>query len=192
MKKMFLMAAVAVMTATTGAFAQGYRFGDVKPFEFEVGAGVAMGNRPSGTQVAPGAFFLIEGRYNVPGTPFDVGVQGYMGGYHRNNVAPVDGHRSGRYIMPRIVTLYGDYNFRQWRRVSLFGGAGLGYARVVNKHSGSGVGNTVRENFLAITPRVGAEFFHRVRLTFDCKLVSKYYSAFGVNVGFVLGGGARE
>jgi len=196
MKKLFLMAAVAVMTAVS-ANAQEHRFGDVMPFEFEAGVGVATGNQPSGTTVSPGAILYIEGRYNIPNTPFDVGMQGYLGNFWRDNVALVDGHRLGRHIMPRLVTVYGDYNLRQWRRVSLFGGVGLGYARVINKQSGGigfgiNIGNDVRENFLAVTPRVGAEFFHRVRLSVDCKIISKYYSCFGVNLGFTFGGGIQE
>jgi len=186
------MAAVAVMTAVS-ANAQG-EFGDVKPFEFEAGFGMATGGKSNGTKVTPGAALYIEGRYNIQNSPFDVGLQGYLSNFDRDNVM-VDGRRLDMHIMPRLVTVYGDYNFRQWKRVSLFGGLGLGCAHVINQRQGEtgfGIGNTVRDNFFAVTPRIGAELFNHIRLTVDYKIISKDYSCLGINLGFAFGGGVRK
>jgi len=117
-----------------------------------------------------------------------------MGNYDRDGV-PVDGQKLDMHIMPRAVTLFGDYNLRPWRRVSFFGGLGAGYANVINQRQGEtglGIGNTTRDNLLIITPRVGAEFFHRIRLTVDCKIIPKSYTCLGVNLGFVFGGGTKR
>jgi opacity protein-like surface antigen len=193
MRKIILMAAVALTMAATGANAQN-KYVDVKPFEFEVGVGMAAGGKSDGTKATPGAALFIEGRYNIGSTPFDIGLQGYLGSYDRDGVM-VGGQRLDMHIMPRLVTVYGDYNFRQWRRVSLFGGVGVGYAHVINQRQGEtgfGIGNTVRDNFFAVTPRIGAEFFNHLRFTVDYKIISKDYSFFGVNLSFAFGGGVRK
>jgi len=42
------------------------------------------------------------------------------------------------------------------------------------------------------SPRVGAEFFNRIRLTMDYKLLPKEYTFLGVSLGFVFGGGPKK
>jgi opacity protein-like surface antigen len=89
---------------------------------------------------------------------------------------------------------YGDYNFRHWRRVSLFGGIGLGYVHVFKQFQtvpwdGE---HSSYDNCFAFSPRVGAEFFSHIRLTVEYKVITKSYSYFGANLGFAFGGGRKR
>jgi hypothetical protein len=179
--------------ATTTAFAQMGDYGDVRSFEGEVGFGVTAGGRARGVSVTPGLSLFAEVRYNIPKSPFDVGLQGYLGSFDRDNVV-IAGNSFDMHIMPRLLTVYGDYNFRKWKRVSLFGGVGAGYAYVINQRNATGhsFGKTLRERFFAFSPRIGAEFFNHIRLTLDYKLISKDYSCFGANLSFVFGGGMQK
>jgi opacity protein-like surface antigen len=180
------------MIVAVSANAQEDNYSNVKPFEFEVGFGISQGE--FGNNGKAGSALFLEARINIEDTPFDVGLQGCIPYYDKNNVE-VNNHIYDMHIMPRSIMAYGDYNFRHWRRVSLFGGIGLGYAYVINQHW-SEISNfyndTTRSNCFAFSPRIGAEFFSHIRLTVEYKVITKSYSYFGANLGFAFGGGRKR
>jgi hypothetical protein len=100
---------------------------------------------------------------------------------------------------PSLVTFV-DHNWRGWRRVSLFAGAGVGMSAVdwefyeYRSDLERAVWDTYRDRSFVFNPRVGAEFFNRVRLTVEYKwmVTASEYSFFGLTVGGVFGGGRKR
>ncbi len=140
---------VAILLGVSAASAQKSDYGDVRRFEGELGVGFATAGKAGGIKVTPGMALFLEGRYNIDNTPFDVGLQILFTNYARDGVM-IDGERYDMHIMPRPFIVYGDYNFRRWKRVSFFGGLGLGYAQVVNQSRWSN-GNRMSNYELRIT-----------------------------------------
>ncbi|MDR2911824.1 MAG: hypothetical protein LBV38_00770 [Alistipes sp.] len=191
MIRLFSVVVFCVVSLVANGQGQKQDYADVRAFELEVGAGINKGIG-SGIAAINGGLFL-ELRHNIPDTPFDVGIQGSLNQFDRDNLVIEGRSGSSVHIMPRLAVVYGDYNLRKWRRVSLFGGVGLGYANIFTQTHVPGylVYNSSHEKFLAFSPRIGAEFFNRARLTLDCKIVSKNYSFLWASLGFVFGGGYR-
>jgi hypothetical protein len=164
---------------------------EVKIVEVEIGFGVMQGHKADKAKSTAGAMIFFETRYNIPYTAFDIGLQGSMGSYDRDH-ALIENNIWNQHIMPRVVSVYVDYNYRKWRRVSLFGGLGFGYANAINQRQTDDPTfwdkDEERKKYFAVSPRIGAEFFNHLRLTLDYKLVPKY-SYLGVNLGFAFGGG---
>jgi opacity protein-like surface antigen len=189
MKKFFFTLFCLVCTASTIVAQE-----EVRPFEFEAGFGITQGQASAGEKATVGLSLAMELRYNIPNTPFDLGLRGSLGAYDRDH-SLIDNHIWNQHIMPRSVTLYADYNHGRNKNVSLFGGLGLGYTHVINQLQTDDPNfwdkDTLRENYFAVSPRIGVEFFHRLRLTVDYRLMSKY-SFGGISIGFVFGGGVKK
>lgn len=165
---------------------------DVRAFEFEIGTGFTKGVNYIGMKGDVGIQFLMEARLNLKESPFDIGMQFSLGGFTRKGAS--------RYIYdytisPRPLITFVDYNYRKWKNVSLFGGLGIGMAAVYYKYESmypEGFDDKVQDWSFVANPRIGAEFFDHIRLTFDYKLLRQEYSFWGLTVGFVFGGGLKE
>ncbi len=184
-----------------GANAQGQS--RVKMFEFEAGIGAAFGSgqlglTPLGASPSShsGMFFFLEPRINIIGTPFDVGLQLSVIGTSDTSNSDNNYHYYANH-KPALVTFV-DYNFRSWRKTSLFCGLGAGMSAVDWEHRtykdylGKTVMETYRDRSFVLNPRIGAEFFHHLRLTLEYKWMAKEYSFFGLTVGGVFGGGRKR
>lgn len=171
MKKLILLL-IIVFGFATNLSAQNRT--DVKRYEFEIGGGFLLGTDHAG-YVGVGATGKYELRINQLESPLDVGVQLASHLYY-----------SERYSDMRISyvpSLMGflDYNYRPYRLLSFFCGAGAG-AGIINRYE------KLRGTFV-ISPRVGVELFNHLRITLDYTFLPGHYSFFGLSLGAVIGGG---
>ncbi len=181
---MLFLALFSVFTIS----AQNNNYRNVRSFEGEVGAGglFEAGAGEPGRSV-PGFSVFVEGRHNFRNSTMSIGLQGSFGQWDRKNIALDDagpGPHNER-LKPLMLTIYGDYNLRRWKSVSLFAGGGVGGAYFTDR--------TVLSNYyILLSPRIGAELWHRLRVTVDLKTTISDYTFFGVNVGYVFGGGLKR
>jgi len=190
MKKLLLLL-VLFLIPVVHLSAQNYN--NVRLVEFELGMGPNIGNKYNGAKSEIGGQFLAEIRLNMKESPIDAGLQLSLSFLSRKGTSTYYYDHS---ISHTILTTYVDYNFRKWKRMSLFGGFGIGFAFVDNGYDttipGSQDDFTVLDRSFLLSPRIGVEFFNRVRLTIDYKMLSKEYAYFGASVGFVFGGGYKN
>lgn len=175
--------ALSALLITPDAFAQmrmGAYYDDVLPFEVEVSIAPLFGKKA----VDPGFLGRIEGRFNVPDSPVDIGMSISCGTYVRNHSEEV----KGRVNYLPVVAFNMDYNSRSWLNVAPYVGLGLGGALIKDPISSPDM--TISK--IALIPRVGFELFNHLRigLEYDC-MFSKYSFA-ALNVGIVFGGGYGE
>lgn len=165
--------------------------------EGEIGVGAVFGaDKLNFDKNRLGATFYAEGRYNMQRLPLDIGIQVSGAIFHResNNAGEL------RFNTWNVMAV-SDYNFRPCKKVSFFAGIGLGYAALVNSapigfdNSGSNWGSFStgsKTGSFCMMPRVGVEFFHHLRITFDYKLQEKANRHFGLTLGVVFGGGVKK
>lgn len=79
--KRFLLCTVIAASISGSAFAQDIA---VKPFEFEIGAGMTIGNKYGMDKVVPGHNAFMEARVNLFETSWDLGVQASFGATAKN------------------------------------------------------------------------------------------------------------
>lgn len=170
---------------------------EVRRIEGEIGVGAVFGaDKLNFDKNRLGATFYAEGRYNMHRLPLDVGIQVSGAIFHResNNAGEL------RFNTWNVMAV-SDYNFRPCKKVSFFAGIGLGYAALVNSapigfdNSGSnwgGFSTGSKTGSFCLMPRVGVEFFHHLRVTFDYKLQEKANRHFGLTLGIVFGGGVKK
>ncbi len=174
----FALFSVCVLSAQT----DGYR--NVGPFEGEVGVGgIFESDGYYRGNTVPGFSIFIEGRHNFRNSAMSIGLQGFFGQWDRKDL-PIADAGPGPFnerLRPLMVTIYGDYNFRRWKNVSLFAGGGVGGAYFTG-HSWSS------NRYILFSPRIGVELFSRFRLTVDLKTTVSDYTFFGINAGYVFGG----
>lgn len=123
-----------------------------------------------------GLLSSVELRYNLRNVPMDVGVMSMMdirggdcelcNGSWENNLSFL------------AVT---DYNFRRGKSVSYFAGVGVG-ATFYN----------VDTTKLCIMPRVGMEFFNRMRLTMAYMAGPNAKNTLNLTLGVAIGGGRKK
>ncbi|MFA5642631.1 MAG: hypothetical protein WC945_07905, partial [Bacteroidales bacterium] len=124
MKKSILVVAL-VIAVMLQSYAQNR---DVKLFELEVAFGVTTagdGNSHwiySKSDNRDGAFFLIEPRFNIPNSSFDVSAQLSTGFFEG-----IKGFREFETSNFTTIAAYSNYSFKEWKRATLFAGCGLGY-----------------------------------------------------------------
>lgn len=164
--------------------------------EGEIGGGITFGaDKLNFDKAKPGATFYAEARYNIQRLPLDVGVQ--VGGtiFHRESVNA--GQLKFKTWNVLAVT---DYNFRRYNKISFFAGIGLGYASLDNsapitfdnsQPNWGGFSTGTQTGSFCFMPRIGVEFLHHLRVTFDYKLQEKANRHFGLSLGIVFGGGRR-
>lgn len=154
----------------------------VKPFEFEISIGGTYAIDKYVGEKLIGPAFALEGRYNFPQNPMDLGLEIYGGSTARKYE---DSNLSNRILS---ISLYSDYNFRRGKKFSPFFGIGVGMAscKVVQGYYGNDALKAI------FTPRLGLEILNHLRITAYSKLGYKGYNNFGVSVGYVFGGGRKK
>ena len=138
---------------------------------------------------------LAEVRYNLASLPLDVGVQVSGSMFHRE----VQSTRSLKFKSLNVLAV-ADVNIFRARAISIFAGAGFGYALcgetapvTFDNSQGEwgGFSTGGEKSGICFVPRVGVELFHRLRVTFDYRLQEKANRHFDVTLGFVIGGGRK-
>ena len=170
---------------------------EVRRIEGEIGLGLVFATgKLQFDRVNTGATGHIELRYNLRRQPIDVGVQVSGAIFHRES------DMAGRLKFRGWNLLaVSDYNYRRGRRVSLFGGLGLGYASIINSapitfdntqpHWGR-ISTGDKTGSFCVMPRIGVEFFNHLRLTLDYKWQEKANCHFSLTLGGVFGGGRKK
>jgi hypothetical protein len=127
-----------------------------------------------------------EVRLNLLEKKISTGLQFAFTGWNRTSP-------QGSYINhqnPFIFSVVGDYNFLNvHRRIVPFAGIGLGYSIVrswLYMDSDTEDYLTLASHF-ACSPRVGVEFFKRIRLTAEYRYIGNRNNFFNVKLGFVIG-----
>lgn len=179
--KIIYLFSISSLLMITGAKASAQKINSVKPFEVEISVG---GTYDIGKYVGENHFgpaFAIEGRYNFPQTPMDLGLEIYGGSTTRKYE---DSNLSNRILS---LTTYSDYNFMRGKKFSPFIGVGVGIAscKVVQGYYGN---DAVKAIF---TPRIGIEIFNHFRVTAYSKLGYRGYNNWGISVGYAFGGGRQ-
>ncbi|MCM1501769.1 MAG: hypothetical protein NC115_03775 [Bacteroidales bacterium] len=161
---------------------------DVRFFECEIGLGGILGNRCGCISSEPGIMFFVEPRFNIPCLPLDVSTQASIYGFSRGETSV-----SSRGSLCAFL----DYNYR-WKRVALFAGLGAGIASIdysypyVDEQTGSTWTASALSSQFVLAPRAGIELFNHLRLTVECRLITRYFSCAALNIGFAFGGGRRK
>lgn len=155
--------------------------------EVLIGCSVPLGSYHSGSaNLAPA--FGLELRRNFSGSPFDAGIQLQLSGARRH------GFNHGKYCSDQTnrtlgIAFTGDFNCRQGHKVNPFVGCALGLGlndvvgsrRYPSKHTS-----------LLISPRLGVEFFHFLRVSAQFNVSRKGYHNFALNIGLVVGGRVKK
>lgn len=158
----------------------------LRPFEGEVGAGMIIDVDKGGLRSPFGFSFFAEGRHNFRNSGFDMGAQLFLGRWTQewfieDASTPTITERH----TPLTFTVYGDYNFRRLKNVSIFVGAGPAFSLMLDR-------SYLPEYYLTLSTRAGVELFHHYRLTFDYRMLGSGYQFYGINFGYVFGGGPRR
>lgn len=177
--KIIYLFSISSLLMITGAKASAQKINSVKPFEVEISVGGTYGIGKYVGENQFGPAFAIEGRYNFPQTPMDLGLEIYGGSTTRKYE---DSNLSNRILS---LTTYSDYNFMRGKKFSPFIGVGVGIAscKVVQGYYGN---DAVKAVF---TPRIGIEIFNHFRVTAYSKLGYRGYNNWGISVGYAFGGG---
>lgn len=154
----------------------------VKKFEFELSVGTTLGIDKFVGNKRIGPAFAVEGRYNFPQQPIDIGLELYLGCAFRQ-LHGVD--LSNRIFSSMIFT---DYNFRRGEKIAPFVGIGMGVASCDAILGGYGYQGAA---YIA-SPRVGIEFLNHIRLTCYSKICKEGYNNIGLSVGYAFGGGVKK
>lgn len=195
-KRVFVLVLACLSLGTVRAASPLQTDKEAGRIEGEIGGGVAFGSGKSGfDRNDPGATFHAELRYNLRRLSLDVGVQAGGTIFHRT------AHRAGELkFRSWNILAVSDYNFRRCRKVSLFAGIGLGYAFLDNsapirfddtQTNWGGFSTGTKTGSLCFMPRIGIEYWQRLRLTGAYCLEERANSHFSLTLGIVLGGGCR-
>lgn len=180
MRKEILLCFIAISLPMS--FIKGQNIGKIKKFEFELSAGMTYGIDHFLGDKKLGPALALEGRYNFPILPTDVGLELYIGSAVRKFM--------GIHLSNRIFSFmaFYDYNFNRGKKISPFAGAGIGIASC-DIISGSYGNVGARAIF---SPRIGIEFLRHIRLTCYSKLCLKGYNNVGLSIGYAFGGGLKK
>ncbi len=158
---------------------------NVQPFEGEAGLGMIFETKGYYRSLAsPGFSVHIEGRYNFRNSGFDIAAQLSAGRWDRKDIPMADagpGPHNER-MKPLMFSVLCDYNFRPWRRVSIFAGAGPGLTYMMDN------GPFRSNRYLSLSTRAGIELSHRYRITLDYRMIGSESNFVGINLGYVFGG----
>ena len=123
-----------------------------------------------------GLLSSVELRYNFRSVPMDVGVMSMMD-IRGGDCELCNGSWEGDLSFLAVT----DYNFHRGRKVSYFVGAGVG-ATFYNA-------DTTK---LCVMPRVGMEFFNRMRLTMAYMAGPNAKNTLNLTLGVAIGGGRKK
>ena len=170
---------------------------EVRRIEGEIGVGLVFATgKLQFDRNNTGATCHAELRYNLQRQPIDVGVQVSGTTFHReSDMAGLKNFHSWNLLA------VADYNYRRGRRVSLFGGLGVGYASIESsapimfdntQPNWGGFSDGGQRGSFCVMPRIGVEFFNHLRLTLDYKWQEKANRHFSLTLGGVFGGGRKK
>ena len=140
----------------------------------------------------------LELRYNFKKQPIDVGLQYTMSMVNRGFTCG-DGHPDSERCKSINLLALADYNINRGDKVSFFCGVGVGFAgfelsapsdvvpSIYHLTNRTFVGK--KSASFCFMPRVGVEFFNRLRLSVEYKIEEKANSNIAFNIGFAFGGG---
>ena len=123
-----------------------------------------------------GLLSSVELRYNLRSVPMDVGVMS-MQDIRGGDCELCNGSWENNLSFLAVT----DYNFRRGKRVSYFAGVGVG-AAFYNA-------DTTK---LCFMPRVGMEFFNRMRLTMAYMVGPNAKNTLNLTLGVAIGGGRKK
>jgi hypothetical protein len=134
-----------------------------------------------------GAAIGTEIRYNYLGKRLSSGIQLSFTGWNRRS--SMRDYDFSKHQNPFIFLLVTDYNFLEInpKKISPFAGMGIGYASIRSWPLASSEEEKNVKSHFACSPRVGVEFFKRIRLTTEYQYLGKGNSFFNVKLGFVVG-----
>ncbi len=165
---------------------------DFKGFEFEAAAGLIFAGADGHYDYdGPGLQLMLEARHNLRDSNFDLAWQLSMGAFFRESSSATIKINNKSTLMT-----FTDYNLRKHRNITPFVGLGVGLAFVDYGYEAKGVDGHIQDytsydRHAVLTPRIGVEFYNRLRLTAEYRVMNKSYSHFGLNVGVVFGGGRK-
>ena len=194
MKSLKLLLTIVLLSTPSFSFAgnDGQEL-KVKPFEFEIGAGMSVGNKYGLDKAVPGPNFYMEVRINLNDTPWDLGVQTSLGAACRKQNDQIY-NATNKFG----ITVFADYNFRNCGAASPFIGLGLGRTAVASSYPGVGADGTVTtinntRPALILNPRVGVELYDHLRLSAEYKFTFQRESSYvAVNLGYSFGGARKK
>jgi hypothetical protein len=132
-----------------------------------------------------GFSLATEVRLNLMGKRISTGLQLGLTGWNRITPETYTHHN------PFTFLATGDYNFQGViPKVVPFAGMGLGYSVVRSWSLGGENRHTSHywyDGHAAIVPRIGAEFFKRIRLTGEYQYLGNGNNFFNIKLGFVIG-----
>ena len=123
-----------------------------------------------------GLLSSVELRYNLRSVPMDVGIMSVVD-IRGGDCELCNGSWEGDLSFLAVS----DYNFHRGRKVSYFVGAGVG-ATFYN----------VDTTKLCVMPRVGMEFFNRMRLTMAYMVGPNAKNTLNLTLGVAIGGGRKK
>ena len=181
MNQKTLLVILAIITLSI-SFPYNLKAGDdsPKPVEGEIGAGFSIAPKAKA-----GMRISAEVRWNLPESRFDIGLQAENGSIFFNE-------RMEDVRFNLIASAFADYNFRTSGKSTPFIGVGAGYFMADSS-------TYVRDNplndsihGLAVTPRIGIELLHHLRLTAHYRITMNHgMSHLGISLGWAFGGGPR-
>ncbi len=157
-------------------------------FEVRIGGTLPLGGFHDG-DANIGPEIGVEWRHNFKQSPWDVGAMIDITTARYD--FDFEGHTWEQSNRTCVIAAVGDYNFGQGRPVNFFVGTGLGLGLcdAVSGDYDDGDKSTVLPR---ISPRVGVELGHHLRLTLTSNIVRKGYSNVQLSVGYAIGGGLKK
>ncbi len=188
MKKLIFLAIATVCFIS--AEAQNGSSQPVKDVEGEVSLGFNAAGQNIADKNIVGLNLGLEMRANFE-RPFDLGVR-FDQSFNYADAGICE-------VRTRSTTLQlvGDWNFRRGSNVAPFIGLGIGYLGgsidcdyPLESTVSDDTFNNVRT--FVVTPRVGIEFFNRMRLTASYAISHSDYCNFRLSLGICIGGGRKN
>lgn len=168
--KRYLFSLIAILTVCTCMKAQSI---SVQKFEGDISLGFTYPLDEYDTQGLMGLSASCEMRYNVPSSPFDVGIHI---GYTTIDFDDKIDHCLSQSDATLNFAAVGDWNPRQGQNVSPYFGMGVG------------VRSNTSEIKPLLMPRIGVELWRNFRITASASISQKYWNCFAIQIGLVLGG----
>ncbi|OAV71294.1 hypothetical protein Barb4_00747 [Bacteroidales bacterium Barb4] len=155
-----------------------------------VNAGFVFGisEKAGKVQDEPVMMFGTEFRTNLSEGKVSTGIQFNLSDWNRINRHPYAGYAYNLHQQAVMLMLVTDYNFTEIHpKVVPFAGAGVGLSVIEYKESGFVRQNHTASHLIA-SPRIGVEFFNKVRLTGEYRYQGNHNNFFAVKIGYVIDG----
>lgn len=186
---------ISILLLTIAFLSQANAQTQKRAIEFELAAGgIIASDKMFFQKNNIGLSPSLELRYNFRQVPVDLGLQWSAQVFSRT-FRPYD-HLG---FLSQNITLTSDYNFRKCKHISFFAGLGAGIALIQNGKSlkrpdpeSATYIDGAEGNSFCIMPRIGMEFWDRIRLTLSYKYEDKANRHLGLYLGFVIGGGNKK